>query len=65
MVKESSLKRSDFDPQAFFAKVPMGRFGTPEEVANLAMFLASDESSYITAAIILADGGITITPIAG
>lgn len=65
MVKESSLKRSDFDAQAFFDKVPLGRFGEPEEVAQLALFLASDDSSYITAAIIPADGGITITPISG
>jgi len=65
MVKESSLKRPDFNPQEFFAKTPLGRFGEPEEVAQLALFLASDESSYITAAIIPADGGITITPISG
>ena len=65
MVKESSLKRDDFDAQAFFDKVPLGRFGEPEEVAQLALFLASDDSSYITATIIPADGGITITPISG
>lgn len=39
------------------AQVPMKRFGEPEEVANLALFLASDESSYITAASIPIDGG--------
>jgi len=36
---------------------PMGRFGTPQEVANLVMFLASDEASYITGASIPIDGG--------
>jgi len=65
MVKESSLKRQDFDPQAFFKVAPLGRFGEPEEVAKLALFLASDESSYINGAIIPCDGAITITPISG
>ncbi|NLF21750.1 MAG: SDR family oxidoreductase, partial [Lentisphaerae bacterium] len=45
-------------------KAPLGRLGTPEEVAALAVFLASDESAYINGAIIRADGGSTITPIA-
>jgi NAD(P)-dependent dehydrogenase (short-subunit alcohol dehydrogenase family) len=39
--------------------VPMGRFATADEVANAALFLASDESSYITATAFLVDGGIT------
>jgi len=65
MVKESSLKRPDFDAQAFFRVAPLGRFGEPEEVANLALFLASDESSYVNGAVITCDGGITITPISG
>jgi NAD(P)-dependent dehydrogenase (short-subunit alcohol dehydrogenase family) len=38
--------------------IPMGRFGEPTEIANAALFLASDESSFITASTFLADGGI-------
>jgi NAD(P)-dependent dehydrogenase (short-subunit alcohol dehydrogenase family) len=38
---------------------PIGRYGTPAEVANLALFLASDESSFITGEEILIDGGYT------
>lgn len=42
-------------------QVPMRRFGSPWEVANVAAFLASDESSYVTGAIIPVDGGISIS----
>jgi NAD(P)-dependent dehydrogenase (short-subunit alcohol dehydrogenase family) len=38
---------------------PMGRRGTPEEMANVYAFLASDEASYVTGALWLADGGVT------
>jgi NAD(P)-dependent dehydrogenase (short-subunit alcohol dehydrogenase family) len=63
MVKASSLEDPDFDAEFFFARAPLRRLGTPEEIANLAVFLASDESSYLNGAIIRADGGITIAPI--
>jgi len=46
--------------------VPMGRFGEPEEMANAVLFLASDESSFITASSFLVDGGISgayVTPL--
>ena len=45
--------------------VPMGRFGEAEEIAAAALFLASDESSFITASSMMVDGGISaayITP---
>ena len=45
---------------AFVARQPMGRIGTPEEIANLAVYLASDESSYTTGAVFTIDGGMTI-----
>jgi NAD(P)-dependent dehydrogenase (short-subunit alcohol dehydrogenase family) len=45
--------------------VPMGRFGKAEEIANGVLFLASDESSFMTAATFLVDGGLSgayVTP---
>jgi NAD(P)-dependent dehydrogenase (short-subunit alcohol dehydrogenase family) len=46
--------------------VPMGRFAEPVELANAALFLASDESSYVTASAFMVDGGISgayVTPL--
>jgi NAD(P)-dependent dehydrogenase (short-subunit alcohol dehydrogenase family) len=45
--------------ERFEAKIPIGRMGQPTDVANLALFLASDESSFITGSLIVIDGGIT------
>ena len=45
--------------------IPMGRFGEAEEIAKAALYLASDESSYVTGSTFLVDGGITaayVTP---
>jgi 2-dehydro-3-deoxy-L-fuconate 4-dehydrogenase len=44
----------------FVARQPMGRLGTPTEVAALALFLASDEASYITGQAHLVDGGMAL-----
>lgn len=46
--------------QSFIDRQPMGRLGKPEEVAWLAVFLASDESSYITGHAHLVDGGMAL-----
>ena len=44
----------------FIARQRMGRLGTPEEIASLAVYMASDESTFMTGAIVIIDGGITI-----
>jgi len=46
--------------KGFIDRQPMGRLGTAEEVAALALFLASDESSYITGQPHLVDGGLAL-----
>src|SRR5271169_3802321 len=46
--------------QSFIDRQPMGRLGKPEEIAALAVYLASDESSYTTGQIHLADGGFAL-----
>jgi NAD(P)-dependent dehydrogenase (short-subunit alcohol dehydrogenase family) len=42
--------------------VPMGRWGRPEEIAEAALFLASDASSFVTGQTLVADGGLTVRP---
>ena len=52
-------ERGEFFTQYVKAEVPLQRFGTPEEVADLVVFLSSDRASFITGACIVADGGQT------
>ena len=61
MVKESNLNNPAFDEKAFLTKgTPLRRWGLPEDIANVALFLASDKASYLNGTIIVADGGITV-----
>lgn len=63
MMRSLETQFNTEDPAAahefVLSKVPMGRYGTNEEVANLALFLASDESTYCTGGIHMIDGGFT------
>ncbi len=46
--------------QKYLEKIALGRFGTPEEVANVVAFLSSEESAYVTGQVIDIDGGLVM-----
>lgn len=48
--------------RGFIQKVPLGRLGKPEDVAKVVLFLASDDSNYMTGQVINVDGGMSIGP---
>ena len=62
MLASSNLGSTSFDEQRFLElRTPLRRYGTPEEIAAISVFLASDQASYLNGAVIVADGGITIS----
>ena len=61
MMRQSNPVDSSFDEERFLKlRTPLRRYGLPEEIAKVALFLASEEASYLNGAIVVADGGITI-----
>jgi glucose 1-dehydrogenase len=56
------LKENNAELQNVLKRIPIGRIGSPEEVANVVEFLASDKASYITGASFFVDGGMTLYP---
>ena len=55
----ASVKSDAKTFEGFMAKVPLHRMGKPEEISNVVLFLASDESSYMTGSVVVVDGGWT------
>ena len=53
-------KLSDKIKETTLSQIPMGKFGTPEDVANLVAFLVSEQAAYITGQIINVDGGMSM-----
>jgi len=60
MNKNSASDNPAFDEAKFLAHTPLRRYGSPKEVAQMALFLASDESGYSTGGIFTVDGANTI-----
>ncbi|MDE7094519.1 MAG: SDR family oxidoreductase, partial [Oscillospiraceae bacterium] len=56
----TSMTSSFQDNTELIKSIPAGRFGKPEEVAGLALFLASSQSDYITGEVIRIDGGMAM-----
>jgi 3-oxoacyl-[acyl-carrier protein] reductase len=52
-------ERREFFEAYIRAEVPLQRFGTPDDIANAALFLASDRAAFITGSVLVADGGQT------
>ena len=63
MVGIDDVNDDTLDAMAGFGSIPIQRIGTPEEMANLALFLASDESSYCIGSEFIADGGLLAGPV--
>lgn len=55
----NSAGRPEEEINALFKRLPLGRIGKPEEIANASLFLASDEATYISGAELAVDGGWT------
>jgi NAD(P)-dependent dehydrogenase (short-subunit alcohol dehydrogenase family) len=54
----ASVRENEAAANSIRAGIPLGRFGQPEDIANTALFLASDESAYFTGEILFPDGGL-------
>ena len=56
----ASLLNDPAKLQSLIGQIPLGRLGQPEDVANLAVFLASADSDYVTGTTFVTDGGLTV-----
>ena len=54
----TNLMKDKPELKALLANIPLGRMGTPDEVAGVALFLASDAGAYCTGSTIIIDGGL-------
>jgi NAD(P)-dependent dehydrogenase (short-subunit alcohol dehydrogenase family) len=66
---ETEMNETAREDQSYYdtikGMIPMGRWGTAEEVASVALFLASDAARYMTGSVVVVDGGQTVTSLTG
>lgn len=60
-LKKSSAPQGKAELKAFLARMPLGRMGAADDVARVALFLASDLASYITGSMVVVDGGFLVS----
>ena len=56
------LQNDEIELKNVLKRIPIGRIGKPEEIANVVEFLASSKASYVTGTTFLVDGGMTLYP---
>jgi NAD(P)-dependent dehydrogenase (short-subunit alcohol dehydrogenase family) len=61
MFEESTKNAPGFNEDKFLKTFPLGKYGKPDDIANAALFLASDESLFVTGSMCAVDGGATST----
>jgi 3-oxoacyl-[acyl-carrier protein] reductase len=60
VITDMTVGLSDEVKNTIHAKIPLGRTGTPEDIASAVAFLASTEAGYITGQVLCVDGGIVM-----
>jgi 3-oxoacyl-[acyl-carrier protein] reductase len=56
-----TIRTDDRFKEKYLDRIPLGRWATPEEIAPVFVFFASEASSYVTGQVLAADGGMTIS----
>lgn len=58
--QQEAMQHDPLEEQMNTDLYPVGRYGRPEDIANVALFLASDEAAFVTGIVLVADGGLTL-----
>ncbi|MCL4861041.1 MAG: glucose 1-dehydrogenase [Caldilineaceae bacterium] len=58
--QRAAMQQDPLEDQINTDLYPVGRYGAPEDIANVALFLASDEAAFVTGIVLVADGGLTL-----
>ena len=58
--QQEAMQHDPLEEEMNIDLYPIGRYGRPEDIANVALFLASDEAAFVTGIVMVADGGLTL-----